>query len=144
LKQFPFNGKKKALAALVMALAVHYQKPKPGNTACWCIPWISGARPITWITNTQSPHAVRAESRDHAVKYAQARWPGSCGGSSMTDLSPAAQAVMDAALEHSGPAFEPLVRKMVTDALRALAVRINGADAIRQDILDIADELNSQ
>ena len=27
----------------------------------------NGARPITWIT--------RAESRDHAVKYAQARWP---------------------------------------------------------------------
>jgi hypothetical protein len=61
----------------------------------------------------------------------------------MTNLSPAAQAVMDAALEHSGPAFEPLVRKMVTDALRALAVRINGADAIRQDILDIADELEA-
>ena len=59
----------------------------------------------------------------------------------MTELSPAAQAVMDAALEHSGPAFEPLVRKMVTDALRALAMRINGADAIRQDILDIAAEL---
>jgi hypothetical protein len=59
----------------------------------------------------------------------------------MTELSPAAQAVMDAALEHSGPAFESLVRKMVTAALRALAVRINGADAIRQDILDIADEL---
>jgi hypothetical protein len=36
------------------------------------------------------------------------------------------------------------VRKMVTDALRALAVRINGADAIRQDILDIADELEAQ
>jgi hypothetical protein len=60
----------------------------------------------------------------------------------MTDLSPAAQAVMDAALEHSGPAFEPLVRKMVTDALRALAVRI--AEAIRQDILDIAEELEAQ
>jgi hypothetical protein len=58
----------------------------------------------------------------------------------MTDLSPAAQAVMDAALEHSGPAFEPLVR---TDG-RALAVRINGADAIRQDILDIATELEGQ
>ena len=62
----------------------------------------------------------------------------------MTELSPAAQAVMDAALEHSGPAFEPLVSKMVTDALRALAVRINGADAIRQDILDIATELEGQ
>jgi hypothetical protein len=62
----------------------------------------------------------------------------------MTNLSPAAQAVMDAALEHSGPAFESLVRRMVTDALRALAVRINGADAIRQDILDIADELEAQ
>jgi hypothetical protein len=59
-------------------------------------------------------------------------------------LSPAAQAVMDAALEHSGPAFEPLVRKMVTDALRALAVRINGADAIRQDVLAIASELENQ
>jgi hypothetical protein len=28
----------------------------------------SGARPITWIT--------RAESRAHAIKYAEARWPG--------------------------------------------------------------------
>jgi hypothetical protein len=28
-------------------------------------------------------------------------------------------------------------------ALRALAVRINGADAIRQDVLDIADELEA-
>jgi hypothetical protein len=27
-------------------------------------------------------------------------------------------------------------------ALRALAVRIKGADAIRQDVLDIADELD--
>jgi hypothetical protein len=47
-------------------------------------------------------------------------------------------------MEHSGPAFEPLVRRMTADALRALAVRINGADAIRQDILDIADELEAQ
>jgi hypothetical protein len=59
-------------------------------------------------------------------------------------LSPAAQAVLDAGMEHSGPAFEPLVRKMVTDALRALAVRIKGANAIRQDILDIATELEGQ
>ena len=29
-------------------------------------------------------------------------------------------------------------------AFRALAVRINGADAIRQDVLDIADELEDQ
>lgn len=27
-----------------------------------------GAQPMTWIT--------RAESRRHAIKYAQARWPG--------------------------------------------------------------------
>ena len=62
----------------------------------------------------------------------------------MTNLSPAAQAVMDAALEHSGPAFEPLVRKMVTDALRALAVRVKGADDIRQDILALAAELEAE
>jgi hypothetical protein len=29
-------------------------------------------------------------------------------------------------------------------AFRALAVRIHGADAIRQDVLDIADELEAQ
>lgn len=55
----------------------------------------------------------------------------------MTTLSPATQAVYDAVLEISpAPADE-----IAAAALRALAVRINGADAIRQDILDIADEL---
>jgi len=38
-----------------------------------------------------------------------------------TLLSPAAQAVLDASIKHSGPAFEPLVRKLVSDALRAAA-----------------------
>jgi hypothetical protein len=32
---------------------------------------------------------------------------------------------------------------MIAAALRALAVRINGADAIRQDVLDIAAELEA-
>lgn len=32
----------------------------------------------------------------------------------------------------------------IAAALRALLVRINGADAIRQDILDIVDELEGQ
>lgn len=62
----------------------------------------------------------------------------------MTDLSPAAQAVLDASMGHSGPAFEPLVRRMTAAALRALAVRIKGADAIRQDIIDIAEELEAE
>jgi hypothetical protein len=43
---------------------------------------------------------------------------------------------------------QPTPRPPMTDlspaALRALAVRINGADAIRQDVLDIADELENQ
>ena len=58
----------------------------------------------------------------------------------MTNLSPAAQAVLDAAcesLDHRG-----YISDQVAAALRALAVRIHGADAIRQDILDIADELS--
>lgn len=55
-------------------------------------------------------------------------------------LSPATQAIYDAVLEISpAPADE-----IAAIALRALAVRINGADAIRQDILDIADELESE
>ena len=67
----------------------------------------------------------------------------------MTDLSPAAQAVLD---EYSAAAdftFDPSidfwgVKAGLAAAFRALAVRINGADAIRQDVLDIAAELEAQ
>jgi hypothetical protein len=57
----------------------------------------------------------------------------------MTDLSPATQAIIDA----SNCAGSRCVQLHIADALRALAVRINGADAIRQDVLDIADELEA-
>jgi hypothetical protein len=56
----------------------------------------------------------------------------------MTNLSPAAQAILRAAGDS-----EPGIYATIAAALRALAVRINGADAIRQDILDIADELEA-
>lgn len=67
----------------------------------------------------------------------------------MTDLSPAAQAVKDAAQELYADRMArkmawPLDLPVIAAALRALAVRINGADAIRQDILDIAAELEDQ
>jgi hypothetical protein len=38
----------------------------------------------------------------------------------MTNLSPAAQAVLDASMVHSGPAFETIVRRMLADALRTV------------------------
>jgi hypothetical protein len=61
----------------------------------------------------------------------------------MTDLSPAAQAVLTAI--HAAPDnTRDSYRSAGAAALRALAVRINGADAIRQDVLDIADELENQ
>jgi len=56
----------------------------------------------------------------------------------MTDLSPAAQAVLDAGMGHSGPAFEPVVRRMTAAALRAAAL-IPNIDRLR--LLAIADEL---
>jgi hypothetical protein len=64
----------------------------------------------------------------------------------MTDLSPAAQAVLDAFENASDGEYVEGVwvvneRTMLAAALRALAVRINGADDIRQDVLDIAAEL---
>ena len=70
----------------------------------------------------------------------------------MTDLSPAAQAVLDAYRDFSwrpdeednGRYYKWSHRAGIAAALRALAVRINGANAIRQDILDIADELEAQ
>ena len=64
----------------------------------------------------------------------------------MTDLSPAAQAVLDAFLDTPGEVPMPMwdYGRDLAAALRALAVRINGADAIRQDVLDIAEELENQ
>jgi len=54
-------------------------------------------------------------------------------------LSPAARAVHDAVIEICpAPANE-----IAAAAFRALAVRIKGADCIRQDILDIAAELET-
>ena len=64
----------------------------------------------------------------------------------MTDLSPAAQAVFNAAWADTGIILgdrEGTLRAQLAAALRALAVRINGADAIRQDVLDIAAELEA-
>ena len=60
-------------------------------------------------------------------------------------LSPAAQAVLDAFLDTPGEVPMPMwdYGRDLAAALRALAVRINGADAIRQDILDIAAELEA-
>jgi hypothetical protein len=63
-----------------------------------------------------------------------------------TPLSPAAQAIKDAALSQYADCNVrrlawPLDMPVVAAALRALAVRIKGADAVRQDVLDIADEL---
>jgi len=55
-------------------------------------------------------------------------------------LSPATQAIIDA----SNCAGSRCVQLHIADALRALAVRINGANAIRQDVLDIAAELEAQ
>ena len=50
----------------------------------------------------------------------------------MTDLSPATQAIIDA----SNCAGSRIVQLHIAAALRALAVRINGADAIRQEWAD--------
>ena len=65
-----------------------------------------------------------------------------------TPLSPAAQAVRNAYHEICEDYIETWLNfnhnRGLAAALRALAVRINGADAIRQDILDIATELEGQ
>ena len=64
----------------------------------------------------------------------------------MTDLSPAAQAVDDAFWKTIDDRWNIYDRRraQLAAAFRALAERIHGADAIRQDILDIADELENQ
>ena len=64
----------------------------------------------------------------------------------MPDLSPAAASIVQAFDDayEIGAFQENWQEDCLAAALRALAVRINGADAIRQDILDIAAELEGQ
>ena len=75
----------------------------------------------------------------------------------MTNLSPAAQAVLDASMVYSGPAFETIVRRMLADALRTVAdqeVLTNdlyarsccesACEYIRADLLAIATELEAE
>ena len=68
----------------------------------------------------------------------------------MTNLSPAARAIVNAFRERHaetlrpGPFMDHWMEACLAAALTALAVRIKGADGIRQDVLDIADELEAQ
>jgi hypothetical protein len=64
----------------------------------------------------------------------------------MPDLSPPAASIVQAFDDrYEISTFnEDWQEECLAAALRALAVRINGADAIRQDILDIAAELEDQ
>ena len=57
----------------------------------------------------------------------------------MTDLSPAALAVLDAAMQHSGPAFEPVACKMVAAALHAVAYQLAYGHATGSGIIDEYD-----
>jgi hypothetical protein len=56
----------------------------------------------------------------------------------MTEFSPATQAILDAYGN-----FEPANVDAMAAALTALAVRIKGAPGIREDILDIVNELET-
>jgi hypothetical protein len=64
----------------------------------------------------------------------------------MPKLSPATASIVQAfddRYELLGGFDDNWQELCIAAALRALAVRINGADAIRQDILDIAAELEA-
>ena len=60
----------------------------------------------------------------------------------MTDLSPAAQIILDVAMQHSGPAFEPVACKMVAAALHAVAYQLAYGHATGSGIID-EDDLRS-
>jgi hypothetical protein len=64
----------------------------------------------------------------------------------MTDLSPAARAIVEAfdeRYELLGPLEGNWQEVCLAAALTALAVRIKGADGIRQDVFDIVNELEA-
>jgi hypothetical protein len=65
----------------------------------------------------------------------------------VADLSPAARAIVEAFRERYAEAFRPgpspafWMEASLAAALTALAVRIKSAPGIRQDVLDIVNEL---
>jgi hypothetical protein len=59
----------------------------------------------------------------------------------MTTLSPASQAVLDAFDDAFGQRESRAA--CLAAALTAIAVRVQGADGIRQDLFDVINELNS-
>jgi len=59
-------------------------------------------------------------------------------------LSPATSAILDAYWEAFNAPLEGAIHRPLAAALTVLAVRINGADVIRQDILAIAAELKAK
>lgn len=64
----------------------------------------------------------------------------------MTELSPAARAIVaafDERYELLGPLEGSWQEVCLAAALTALAVRIKGAEHIRQDVLDIVNELDA-
>jgi hypothetical protein len=61
----------------------------------------------------------------------------------MPKLSPASQAIWEAFNEPGEVGVFVDYGNCLASAFRALATRINGADQIRQDILEIADELDT-
>jgi hypothetical protein len=64
----------------------------------------------------------------------------------VAELSPAARAIVaafDERYELLGPLEGNWQEACLAAALTALAVRIKGADGIRQDVLDIVNELES-
>jgi hypothetical protein len=64
----------------------------------------------------------------------------------MPDLSPATASIVkafDDRYELLGGFDDNWQELCIAAAMRALATRINGADAIRQDIIDIATELEA-
>ena len=64
----------------------------------------------------------------------------------MANLSPAARAIVEAfdeRYELLGPLEGNWQEACLAAALTALAVRINGAPGIRQDVLDIVNELET-
>jgi hypothetical protein len=64
-------------------------------------------------------------------------------GKVIAPISPAALAIWGAFNEEEAGVFVDYDDKLAA-ALRALAVRIKGADNIRQDVLDIAAELDGE
>jgi hypothetical protein len=130
------------LTEILARLEVLEQRWEAGAAHAQCPYIVSSDEGTSYCRLAEQPSTSEPEL---ASLTNEAQLDGS-GGGAVAELSPAAQAIVAAFNERHemcGPFDGNWQELCLAAALRELAQRIKGADSIRQDVIDIADEIEN-